>query len=1200
AIPGCPGDTVAIAIQLIVGDQSTHYNNVIPPPIEDLHDFQGLTTSSGSTVWTSRSVFVTVSPRQVLAGALENEFDTTCWSILSTTHPNIAKPERRNRTMLAPVSIARHPRCSSFQDEPTLGRHLRSFANRYQVPEVHDRRSDVFPWWIDPHRPNLSLETVSYLSFYALDASMCQRFPVLFPHATTLVGRSFFPLVCGLEMAERHAREMFPLSWRDGVRSLLILPWLEGPKPLLTFFSASSVYPYLQELGVLAVQRRHFEVGRTKFSSQKILNVDELARVSLPGIRKFRITFQAPTIAIPSDKALSTSLMAEFATSLAKALPGVTCVAIRTPLSTLSRGSPCADLTVALSAIRTFLRVIFEAFPPGCRFDLDQIVRDLANSSFSNDVRNVWRQQTRTASWPEELKGKFQKGSPNTVLYYARAGVIDKVLTSSKLYIFTTISQTTSPRGLSNDMQSTKLQLSQDDVGAVAQLLGKTRGLVKCDISLGFSGFTVAELRKIIRWLRENRGQRIRLEGNKVDYIRRLNDTVELAPDPPPENIEVTKGRVLKALSTAARWVWDVEVLSVQQILNSSRTVTLRTPPDLADLSQNDEGTSKLALAFLRLSQGKDEVFSRYQFPRDISIHTLDGEFDKFLPWKTQGRESWVVIGTADDWEGGVRVERELLQESNHIALVMVKDKKAQRVISSIYRQTYNDLPKELVEDHAIRNRSLAFIPTDDLAAGDEKVSLRCALTLVRMRVPVKSCECQHSAAFDAEHLIDFLRSTEFARDWRCPLFGCAKNIAVQRLRVDPVLFDALKRFPDADMILLKADGTLSCAPSATPNNRKRDRGDSEMDQEHLVDESGDDGQSWDSDGGPDFDHVRRKRSRYTFVPVIDLADEDLPPDIPESDDEPMVEDGGVVDDDSDVGLLENQGGDANLGSSCVPCTGMKIDGANEASAASTDEVTAADFALRNVENKAVEEPEFLSERRVGVTVPDMQDLDDGHRDGNSPRLGIESSRESGLEAQDVPEISEEVGGVGPPGVVNREDSKITISGAKPPTMHENDHSYGQCVSEASSDISTAIVAVTARSHKQPSSPLSQPLIQSSEQKSLGDIEGRLESNGEPTGLPIDNNSSAVLLVEGELNTSNNPSNHVGESTESKNESYASGNQEPDSQATAVVSHRTLSGDRDVELPASAESATSAVMAHQRPSYSGEILTSKVSKENSS
>ena len=91
-----------------------------------------------------------------------------------------------------------------------------------------------------------------------------------------------------------------------------------------------------------------------------------------------------------------------------------------------------------------------------------------------------------------------------------------------------------------------------------------------------------------------------------------------------------------------------------------------------------------------------------------------------------------------------------------------------------------------------------------DLVVDTSSLTLRCPLTYARMKVPVRSVECDHIQCFDSE---SFLSMQQKIPLWQCPV--CSKYIDQNLLAVSDYLADIIAKTANSvDSVNLNADGS--------------------------------------------------------------------------------------------------------------------------------------------------------------------------------------------------------------------------------------------------------------------------------------------------------------------------------------------------------------------------------------------------------
>ncbi|CAO3661232.1 unnamed protein product [Umbelopsis ramanniana] len=134
----------------------------------------------------------------------------------------------------------------------------------------------------------------------------------------------------------------------------------------------------------------------------------------------------------------------------------------------------------------------------------------------------------------------------------------------------------------------------------------------------------------------------------------------------------------------------------------------------------------------------------------------------------------------------------------------------------------------------------------DVCIVGDEVVSLRDPVTLVRIGIPGKGIHCTHSGCFDIE---TFLQFHEHTIEWKCP--HCFDRICgVQDICISGTFLQYLHQFPEDDRIVKRSDGTVHKS-MVSKETRKRSMETSNVEEfnpnKYRVIECGDD----DEDNSP-------------------------------------------------------------------------------------------------------------------------------------------------------------------------------------------------------------------------------------------------------------------------------------------------------------------------------------------------------------
>jgi len=120
------------------------------------------------------------------------------------------------------------------------------------------------------------------------------------------------------------------------------------------------------------------------------------------------------------------------------------------------------------------------------------------------------------------------------------------------------------------------------------------------------------------------------------------------------------------------------------------------------------------------------------------------------------------------------------------------------------YEQSFRRVQSLLLE----RPRGEAEGSDGITCVGDEKLQLRCPITLVRPALPSRGEACRHFQCFDLEaYLVANFRTRAFNNRWRCPL--CHLELRPGDLRVDAFVESVLKETQDVDEeVWLANDGS--------------------------------------------------------------------------------------------------------------------------------------------------------------------------------------------------------------------------------------------------------------------------------------------------------------------------------------------------------------------------------------------------------
>jgi len=93
----------------------------------------------------------------------------------------------------------------------------------------------------------------------------------------------------------------------------------------------------------------------------------------------------------------------------------------------------------------------------------------------------------------------------------------------------------------------------------------------------------------------------------------------------------------------------------------------------------------------------------------------------------------------------------------------------------------------------------------EDIVCGESRVSLRCPLTVCRMKTPVRGVDCLHPQCVDLEAFLAFSNRTSI---WQCPV--CMKPLKYEDLLVDYKMLEILEKTKlEVDQVRLFPNGTF-------------------------------------------------------------------------------------------------------------------------------------------------------------------------------------------------------------------------------------------------------------------------------------------------------------------------------------------------------------------------------------------------------
>ncbi|KNC96944.1 uncharacterized protein SPPG_09495 [Spizellomyces punctatus DAOM BR117] len=149
----------------------------------------------------------------------------------------------------------------------------------------------------------------------------------------------------------------------------------------------------------------------------------------------------------------------------------------------------------------------------------------------------------------------------------------------------------------------------------------------------------------------------------------------------------------------------------------------------------------------------------------------------------------------------------------------------------------------------------------DDIQMGNQIITFKCPLTLVRIKVPVKSKKCRHRQCFDCEAFLTLNQNP--GSKWKCPV--CGKPVDPGDLLVDAPFACLLSKYANADRCIILPNGNDTAfdetsqeerAPAQIPQERTLKRKLSHLEDDTVI-ELGSDNEA----------QGREKRPRATSPP---------------------------------------------------------------------------------------------------------------------------------------------------------------------------------------------------------------------------------------------------------------------------------------------------------------------------------------------
>lgn len=242
---------------------------------------------------------------------------------------------------------------------------------------------------------------------------------------------------------------------------------------------------------------------------------------------------------------------------------------------------------------------------------------------------------------------------------------------------------------------------------------------------------------------------------------------------------------------------------------------------DLPDLRQMRKAGQEVELRMLRsrpLMEDGAEI-------EQIEHHRLHQAWPRSLVLEVNGREVFRVKPpkrTTKRRDVPQSISANLKPGSNRVKITVDDECPGDFVLAVVRASPVP--PRELAkfarrvsyEESLERVKSLLFQrPSGDeggvdgvACVGDERLQLRCPVTLVRPTLPSRGQACRHLQCFDLEaYMVSNWRTRAFNNRWRCPV--CDAELRPKDLRVDAFLQAILQATEEVDEeVLLSSDGS--------------------------------------------------------------------------------------------------------------------------------------------------------------------------------------------------------------------------------------------------------------------------------------------------------------------------------------------------------------------------------------------------------
>jgi len=120
------------------------------------------------------------------------------------------------------------------------------------------------------------------------------------------------------------------------------------------------------------------------------------------------------------------------------------------------------------------------------------------------------------------------------------------------------------------------------------------------------------------------------------------------------------------------------------------------------------------------------------------------------------------------------------------------------------YHQTICS-PRSKAKSRSKLKRARKAQTQGEVVMGEQRVSLRCPLSIMRIKTPVRGVSCDHPQAIDMHSFLNFCNASG---NWQCPV--CMKSLKYEELLIDTQIQEILAEVPaEIDQVRLKPDGTF-------------------------------------------------------------------------------------------------------------------------------------------------------------------------------------------------------------------------------------------------------------------------------------------------------------------------------------------------------------------------------------------------------